>query len=59
MEGGRGRFCDFDDEDSSVGRGHDRFDDFDFDFEFCCLKELSSLSSVIGSSNSDPPGQQN
>ena len=46
MEGGRGRFCDFD-EDSSVGRGHDKFDDF---FEFCCLKELSSLSSVIGSS---------
>ena len=55
MEGGRGRFCDFD-EDSSVGRGHARFVDFDFEF---CLKELSSLSSVIGSSNSDPPGQQN
>ena len=60
MEGGRGRFCDFDDEDSSVGRGHDRFDDFDFDFELeVCLKELSSLSSVIGSSNRDTPGQQN
>ena len=31
MEGGRGRFCDFD-EDSSVGRGHDKFDDFDLPF---------------------------
>ena len=60
MEGGRGRFCDFDEAFSPVGRGHAN-DDVLFDFlpDFCCLKELSSLSSVIGSSNSDPPGQQN
>ena len=56
MEGGRGRFCDFED-DSPVVVVDD--DDVLFVDSEVSLNELSLLSSVIGSSNRDTPGQQN